>query len=158
MSSRVLNSKRRKTVVRPNRGRRDERCESALAIASILEYTVLEHTVLEYIARHDLGNSAKGGFHPPDDILFYASEIGLVADDVLATGKIITSKLELSYYERQSLFFTAMGELHALPLLVERNREIECSCQSASSQQFHTSYPQPFAKWHVANTRLRTIG
>ena len=78
--------------------------------------------IVEYIARHDLKNSAKGGFDPKD--ILYASEIGLVVDDVPQVEKEVKDSLGMEYkrgYRSQS--FTTLGDDHALLILVRRNRK-----------------------------------
>ncbi|MEM1295547.1 MAG: glyoxalase/bleomycin resistance/dioxygenase family protein [Verrucomicrobiota bacterium] len=78
--------------------------------------------IVEYIARHDLKNSAGGGFDPED--ILYASEIGLVVDDVPQVEKEVKDSLGLKYqrgYRSQS--FRSVGDDHALLILVRRNRK-----------------------------------
>lgn len=77
--------------------------------------------IVEYIARHDLNNSATGEFSQGD--ILYASEIGLVVDDVPQTATEVDDSIGLKYsrgYRSQS--FTMVGDQHALLILVKRNR------------------------------------
>jgi len=77
--------------------------------------------LLEYIARHDLKNSAKGDFSA-DDIL-YASEIGLVVDDIPRTVAAAKAQLNLGIYRDNSQSFASIGDEHALLVVVKRNRK-----------------------------------
>ena len=77
--------------------------------------------LLEYIARHDLKNAAKGGF-AADDIL-YASEIGLVVDDVQKTVAAAKAKLDLGIYRDNTQSFASIGDEHALLVVVKRSRK-----------------------------------
>lgn len=76
--------------------------------------------ILEYIARHDLPNAAEGEFTPAD--ILYASEIGLVVDDVPATVALVQRELGLGVYKNQSRYFAPLGDEHALLILVQRKR------------------------------------
>lgn len=76
--------------------------------------------IVEFIARHDLKNAATGEF-TPDDIL-YASEIGIVVDDVPATVGTLKSKLALDQYRSGTDDFTALGDEHGLLIVVKRKR------------------------------------
>lgn len=78
--------------------------------------------IVEYIARHDLKNSASGGFGPKD--MLYASEIGLVVDDVLQTVDEIRDSLGMSAFKgKKGRSFSPVGDAHALLILVKRNRK-----------------------------------
>ena len=76
--------------------------------------------ILEYIARHDLQNAAKGEFSSKD--ILYASEIGLVVDDVVDTVQTAKKSLGIDVYRDKSEFFASLGDEHALLILVQRNR------------------------------------
>ncbi len=78
--------------------------------------------IVEYIARHDLKNSASGEFSAKD--ILYASEIGLVVDDVGQTVREIKDSLGFEYFKGgyRSDSFTAVGDAHALLILVKRDR------------------------------------
>ena len=76
--------------------------------------------IVEYIARHDLDNAIEGEF-TQDDIL-YASEIGLVVDDVAQTVSDVRTALGMGVYRDNSAFFASLGDEHALLILVKRNR------------------------------------
>ena len=78
--------------------------------------------VLEYIARHDLGNAAGGGFSQAD--ILYASEIGFVVDDVAAAAAKLQSALALSQYRNAGENFCATGDELGLVLLFKRGRQI----------------------------------
>ncbi|MEM7012425.1 MAG: glyoxalase/bleomycin resistance/dioxygenase family protein [Verrucomicrobiota bacterium] len=79
--------------------------------------------IVEYIARHDLDNAAKGGFGPKD--ILYASEIGLVVDDVAQTQSDIKDSLGLTGFpgSYRSHSFSPVGDAHALLILVKRDRK-----------------------------------
>ena len=78
--------------------------------------------IVEYIARHDLRNSAPGGFGPQD--MLHASEIGLVVDDVIQTVDEINDSLGMSAFKgKKSSSFSPVGDAHALLILVKRNRK-----------------------------------
>lgn len=77
--------------------------------------------LLEYIARHDLKNSAKGDFSTTD--ILYASEIGLVVDDIPKTVTAAKSHLNLGIYRDNSQNFASIGDEHALLVVVKRNRK-----------------------------------
>lgn len=78
--------------------------------------------IVEYIARHDLRNSASGEFGPED--MLYASEIGLVVDDVLQTVDEVSDSLGMNPFKgKKSKNFSPVGDAHALLILVPRNRK-----------------------------------
>lgn len=78
--------------------------------------------IVEYIARHDLKNAATGKFSSKD--ILYASEIGLVVDDVPQTVREIKDSLGFEFFKGgyRSDSFTPVGDAHALLILVKRNR------------------------------------
>lgn len=76
--------------------------------------------LVEYIARHDLRNGAPGPFGS-DDIL-YASEIGIIVDDVDATAAGLKETFELEQYRGGSEAFRAVGDEHGLLLAMKRGR------------------------------------
>ncbi|MBM80803.1 MAG: hypothetical protein CMJ78_09435, partial [Planctomycetaceae bacterium] len=76
--------------------------------------------ILEYIAQHDLKNSAPGAFTTKD--ILYASEIGLVVDDVGSTVTAAKDSLGIGVYRDKAEFFASLGDEHALLMLVKRNR------------------------------------
>jgi len=77
--------------------------------------------LLEYIARHDLKNAAKGDFSAHD--ILYASEIGLVVDDIPRTVAAAKARLNLGIYRDNSQSFASIGDEHALLVVVKRNRK-----------------------------------
>jgi catechol-2,3-dioxygenase len=79
--------------------------------------------VLEYIARHDLKNAADGPFGWTD--ILYASEIGLVVDDVPRAAEQVASAAALAPYRGASDLFTAMGDEYGLLLVMKRGRVID---------------------------------
>jgi hypothetical protein len=76
--------------------------------------------VVEYIARHDLANAAAGPFSTRD--ILYASEIGLVVDDVPNVASTIRTALRLAYYRGANDQLTAMGDESGLVLVIKRGR------------------------------------
>lgn len=78
--------------------------------------------VVEYIARHDLGNAAGGAFDASD--ILYASEIGLVVDDVPFTASSVGKSFDLAPYRGGSDEFTALGDEHGLLLVFARGRTL----------------------------------
>jgi hypothetical protein len=78
--------------------------------------------VVEYIARHDLDNAAGGDFSSSD--ILYASEIGLVVDDVPAAAAQLKAVAELDQYRNASDRFTALGDERGLLLVMKRGRVI----------------------------------
>jgi hypothetical protein len=86
--------------------------------------------VVEYIARHDLKN---GDTHPFgwSDIL-YASEIGLIVDDVAATVGSLTDMAAVSQYKGGSDQFAAMGDEYGLLLIMKRGRVVDFTGNEAN--------------------------
>jgi catechol 2,3-dioxygenase-like lactoylglutathione lyase family enzyme len=76
--------------------------------------------VVEYIARHDLKNTAVGEFNTAD--ILYASEIGLVVDDVPATAVKLREVVGVDQYKGGSDQFTAIGDEQGLLLIMKRGR------------------------------------
>lgn len=74
--------------------------------------------VVEYIARHDLANAARGGFSSQD--ILYASEMGLVVDDVDQVAQGIRETVGWSPYRGGSDRFRAMGDAAGLLLVMKR--------------------------------------
>jgi catechol-2,3-dioxygenase len=78
--------------------------------------------VVEYIARHDLENSASGGFSSKD--ILYASEIGLIVDDVTTTATMLREGTGLRQYRGGDDRFTAIGDESGLLLVMKRGRHL----------------------------------
>lgn len=79
--------------------------------------------VVEYIARHDLANTASGDFGPGD--ILYASEIGLIVDDVpAAAGKLREVVAGLDQYRGGDDQFIALGDERGLLLVMKRGRKL----------------------------------
>ena len=76
--------------------------------------------VAELIARHNLRNGAPGPFTAGD--ILYASEIGLVVDDVPAEVKALNETLGLGLYRPGSARFAPVGDEHHLLILNHRDR------------------------------------
>ena len=79
--------------------------------------------VVEYIARHDLKNGDTSPFGWPD--ILYASEIGLIVDDVAATAAMLKSIATIDQYKGGSDQFMAMGDEYGLLLVMKRGRVID---------------------------------
>lgn len=77
--------------------------------------------LLEYIARHDLKNATTGDFSTRD--ILYASEIGLVVDDIPKTVAAANTHLNLDIYRDNSQSFASIGDEHALLVVVKRDRK-----------------------------------
>jgi catechol 2,3-dioxygenase-like lactoylglutathione lyase family enzyme len=78
--------------------------------------------VVEYIARHDLQNGAQGAFDSKD--ILYASEIGLIVDDVPGVASNLKELLGIGQYRGGSDQFTALGDEHGLLLIMKRGRVV----------------------------------
>jgi hypothetical protein len=76
--------------------------------------------VVEYIARHDLHNAEEGPFTSRD--ILYASEIGLIVDDVHATAETLRGVVGVGQYRGGSDQFTALGDERVLLLVMSRGR------------------------------------
>ncbi|MGH9675421.1 MAG: VOC family protein, partial [Bryobacteraceae bacterium] len=76
--------------------------------------------VVEYIGRHDLRNAAPGEFTSVD--ILYASEIGIIVDDVLATAAKLRGIVGVESYRGESEAFTALGDEYGLLLVMKRGR------------------------------------
>jgi hypothetical protein len=79
--------------------------------------------VVEYIARHDLKNGDNSAFSWAD--ILYASEIGLIVDDVPAMATKLADAAALTPYRGTSDQFTAMGDEYGLLLVMKRGRVID---------------------------------
>ncbi len=77
--------------------------------------------IVEFIARHGLKNSTEGDFSPAD--ILYASEIGVVVDDVKAAAAAIQAQLGLTPFANPPFdTFAALGDDHRLLIMVRRGR------------------------------------
>ena len=76
--------------------------------------------ILEFIARHNLSNSSSRKFSSAD--FLYASEIGLVVDDVPSMRVEIKNQLDLNPFHGYAENFTAIGNEYNLIILVSKNR------------------------------------
>ena len=79
--------------------------------------------VVEYIARHDLKNGDNNPFGWTD--ILYASEIGLIVDDVPGAANAIGSMTALAPYKTGDDNFTAMGDEYGLLLVMKRGRVVD---------------------------------
>lgn len=77
--------------------------------------------LLEYIARHDIENAVGGEFSSAD--ILYASEIGLVVDDVAKIVAAAKKDLNLGIYRDNGANFASIGDEHALLVVVKRDRK-----------------------------------
>jgi catechol-2,3-dioxygenase len=76
--------------------------------------------VLEFIARHNLPNKSTNEFSGAD--VLYASEIGLVVDNVQEEIPNINTQLGLEPFKGYANNFAAIGNEHNLLILVEKSR------------------------------------
>lgn len=81
--------------------------------------------IVEYIARHDLKNGDTAPFGWSD--ILYASEIGLMVDDVAAAAATIKDVAAVQQYKDGSDQFTAMGDEYGLLLVMKRGRIMDFS-------------------------------
>jgi hypothetical protein len=79
--------------------------------------------VVEYIARHDLPNRDTHPFSWGD--ILYASEIGLIVDDVAAAATVLGQNAGVTPYRGGSEAFQAMGDEQGLLLVMKRGRVID---------------------------------
>jgi catechol-2,3-dioxygenase len=79
--------------------------------------------VVEYIARHDLKNGDSSPFSWGD--ILYASEIGLIVNDVAATAAMLTDVTGVSQYKGGNDQFMAMGDEYGLLLVMKRGRVVD---------------------------------
>jgi hypothetical protein len=91
--------------------------------------------ILEYIARHDLKNGDRHPFSWGD--ILYASEIGLIVDDVAATTGMVKEMAALSPYRGGSDQFTAMGDEYGLLLLMKRGRVLDFTGNEANGARIY---------------------
>jgi catechol-2,3-dioxygenase len=95
--------------------------------------------VVEYIARHDLRNGARGDFGSKD--ILYASEIGLIVDDVAAAAARLKEVVGLDQYRGASDQFTALGDERGLLLVMKRGRILNFNAPDGAkaASVFHTA-------------------
>ena len=79
--------------------------------------------VVEYIARHDLKNSDASPFSWAD--ILYASEIGLVVDDVASAANAVKATAALDHYKAANADVTAIGDEWGMLLLMKRGRPFD---------------------------------
>lgn len=77
--------------------------------------------LLEYIARHDLPNAAPGGFTSSD--ILYASEIGLIAQDVPAASASIRDALGWEAFRGAGPTFQPIGDDRGLIIVFPIGRD-----------------------------------
>lgn len=85
--------------------------------------------VLEYIARHDLKNADRQPFSWGD--ILYASEIGLIVDDVPAAAGLLKDMAAVAPYKAASDQFTAMGDEYGLLLVMKQGRVLDFTGNAA---------------------------
>ncbi|HWB19418.1 MAG TPA: hypothetical protein VG711_03890 [Phycisphaerales bacterium] len=80
--------------------------------------------IVEFIARHNLQNARAGDFGPQD--ILYASEIGIVVDDVRAAAEAVRDELGMRPFVTgmpdPGADFCAAGDDHALLIIVKKGR------------------------------------
>jgi catechol-2,3-dioxygenase len=77
--------------------------------------------ILEFIARHTLKNDAPGDFSETD--VLCASEIGVVAPDVVSAADQLCGAVKLERYRGGDENFTAVGDEHGLFIVVKTRRK-----------------------------------
>ena len=75
---------------------------------------------VEYIARHDLKNGTEGAFSVAD--ILYASEIGLIVEDVKTSGDVIMSELNIKEYHAAAPAFWPIGNEYGLIIMFQKGR------------------------------------
>ena len=79
--------------------------------------------IVEYIARHDLNDGDASPFSWAD--ILYASEIGLIVDDVAATAAMVGETAAVTQYKGGNDEFVAMGDEYGLLLVMKRGRILD---------------------------------
>ncbi len=77
--------------------------------------------IVEFIARHDLANATPGPFSQEE--ILYASEIGLVVDDLKREVAALRSRLGLTVYRPGASDLVPVGDEHRLLIVVQRGRK-----------------------------------
>ena len=76
--------------------------------------------IVEFIARHTLPNATNGAFSIRE--VLYGSELGMVVDDVPKAVADIDKNLGMKPYKGTSHQFAAIGDEHALLIVVKKGR------------------------------------
>jgi catechol-2,3-dioxygenase len=114
--------RKRTPIIHPNtEGTRNEVVHFAHWNAHSVFFLDPAGNLLEYIARHDLENAADGDFTVKD--ILYASEIGLIVDDVISSGNVLQKELDLTQYREASAGFWPIGDESGLLLMIRKGRE-----------------------------------
>ncbi len=71
--------------------------------------------LVEYIARHDLNNGASGSFTSKD--ILYASEIGIMCENVELTATEMKTALQLEKYRQHNNHFYPIGDEYGLLIM-----------------------------------------
>jgi len=77
--------------------------------------------IVEFIARYNLANATPGPFSQEE--ILYASEIGLVVDDLEREVAALRSRLGLGVYRPGSPDLVPVGDEHRLLIVVQRGRK-----------------------------------
>lgn len=95
--------------------------------------------VVEHIARHDLDNDRPGAFGSGD--ILYASEIGLIVDDVPLTAGKLKEVVGIGQYRGGSDQFAALGDERGLLLVMKRGRILDFNppSQEKAARIFRTT-------------------
>ncbi len=115
---RALEWLRRRTPVVKRRG--TEVFEFASWNARAIYFLDPAGNIGEFIARHDLRNAADGPFTPKD--ILYASEFGVVVDDVSDAVSKIGTGLAMRPYRSPGEDFAAVGDEYGLLIVVRNGR------------------------------------
>jgi hypothetical protein len=86
----------------------------------LFSFLIRPGNLLEYIARHDIQNAAGGDFSVKD--ILYASEIGLIVDDVITSGNVLQKEMGLTQYRDAAPGFWPIGDESGLLLMIRKGR------------------------------------
>jgi hypothetical protein len=113
--------RKRTPVIHPNpAGEKDSIVNFAHWNAHSIFFLDPAGNLLEYIARHDLKNATAGDFSVND--ILYASEIGLIVDDVAASGNDLQKTMGLTQYKDETPGFWPIGDETGLLLMIRKGR------------------------------------
>ena len=113
--------RKRTPVIHPNpAGAKDEIVNFAHWNAHSVFFLDPAGNLLEYIARHDMKNAVEGGFTAKD--ILYASEIGFIVDDVVASGDALQKGLNIGEYRPTTPGFWPIGDESGLLLMIQKGR------------------------------------
>lgn len=113
--------RKRTPVIHPNpEGAKDQVVNFAHWNAHSIFFLDPAGNLLEYIARHDLHNAVDGEFSVKD--ILCASEIGMIVDDVIASGNSLKKEMDLPSYRDAESGFWPIGDESGLLLMIRKGR------------------------------------